>query len=288
MLLDTTKEIQKKELEMLLYFTNFCNEHNLMFYLCGGGLIGAIRHQGFIPWDDDLDVFMPRDDYEKLSQLWDKYADKKRYSYCRTNQYLNYHDAGASIRDNNTTFINRHSIQEDICHGLALEIMPIDGCPSNKVKRAFQLFYAMMFSLFNVQRLPNNKGVLFRVMAKIIYSLIPSQTFRYKIWSFAEKRMMQYKWADVEQVTELIGSLKGMKLIHPKKDFDSVIYKKFEGHDIPVMSGYDRYLRLIWGDYMKLPPEKDRKAKHDAVYIDMNTPYTQYKGKYYCISERKK
>ena len=79
-----TKEIQEKELNMLLYFKEFCDKHNLRFYLCGGGLIGAIRHNGFIPWDDDLDLFMPRPDYEKLAELWPKYADTERYTYCRT------------------------------------------------------------------------------------------------------------------------------------------------------------------------------------------------------------
>ena len=101
-----TKEIQEKELNMLLYFKEFCNKHNLRFYLCGGGLIGAIRHNGFIPWDDDLDLFMPRPDYEKLAKLWPKYADTERFTYCRTDRDHIYHDAGASIRDNNTTFIN--------------------------------------------------------------------------------------------------------------------------------------------------------------------------------------
>ena len=81
-----TKEIQEKELNMLLYFKEFCDKHNLRFYLCGGGLIGAIRHNGFIPWDDDLDLFMPRPDYEKLAELWPKYADTERFTYCRTDR----------------------------------------------------------------------------------------------------------------------------------------------------------------------------------------------------------
>lgn len=277
------RRLQNKELEMLIYFRDFCEKHNLKFYLCGGGLIGAIRHKGFIPWDDDLDVFMPREDYERLAVLWKKYADTKRYKYCRTDKNVNYHDAGASIRDENTTFINRHSINEDICHGLALEIMPIDGCPRGKFNRMLQLFYAMVFALFNVQRLPDNKGKLFRKIASFVYSVIPNKSVRYFIWKFAEKQMMRYKWDKVDEVTELIGSLKGMKLRHPKSDFEEVVYVSFEGERIPLMKGYDRYLRLIWGDYMKLPPEKDRKAKHDAVLIDMDKSYRFYKGKYYCI-----
>ena len=280
-----TKEIQEKELNMLLYFKEFCNKHNLRFYLCGGGLIGAIRHNGFIPWDDDLDLFMPRPDYEKLAKLWPKYADTERFTYCRTDRDHIYHDAGASIRDNNTTFINRHSMHEDVCHGLALEIMPIDGCAPGKISRALQLVWAMTFALFNAQRLPDNKGPTYRASAGYIYKIFSSQSIRYHIWRFAEKRMTQYDFDTSDECTELIGSLKGMKLRHPREDFASVVYKDFEGYQIPVMKGYERYLRLIWGDYMQLPPIEQRVAKHDAVFADLHTPYKEYKGIYYAKKE---
>ncbi|MDU1973254.1 LicD family protein [Veillonella rogosae] len=276
-----TKEIQEKELTMLLYFKEFCDKHYLRFYLCGGGLIGAIRHNGFIPWDDDLDLFMPRPDYEKLAELWPKYADTERYTYCRTDRHHIYHDAGASIRDNNTTFINRHSMHEDICHGLALEIMPIDGCAPGKISRALQLMWAMTFALFNAQRLPDNKGPMYRALAGCIYKVFSSQSVRYHIWRFAEKQMTKYDFNTSKECTELIGSLKGMKLRHPQEDFASVVYKDFEGHQIPVMKGYERYLRLIWGDYMQLPPVEQRVAKHDAAFADLHTPYKEYRGIYY-------
>lgn len=279
---DLTKQIQQKELSMLLYFKEICEKHNLTFYLCGGGLIGAVRHKGFIPWDDDIDLFMPRPDYEKLGAVWNQYADTEHYSYCRTDEKNIYHDAGASIRDNYTTFINRHSVNEDICQGLALEIMPIDGCPKSKINGAFQMFFAMIFSLFNAQRLPDNKGKFVRFCSRILYGIIKSAKLRYKIWRFAERKMIKYAWHECSEVTELIGSIKGMKLRHPKSDFDTVTYLDFEGYKIPVMIGYDRYLRLIWGDYMQLPPVEKRVAKHDAVFIDMNNGYLHYKGIYYC------
>ena len=282
----TAHDIQAKELNMLLVFKEFCDAHNLRFYLCGGGLIGAIRHKGFIPWDDDLDIFMPRPDYEKLAELWPIHGDK-RYTYCRTTRDKIYHDAGASIRDEETTFINRHSVNEDICHGLALEIMPIDGCPKSTVKRFFQLMWAMTFALFNAQRLPDNKGKVYRMLAGCIYKVISKPSWRYHIWRFAEKQMSQYDFDTSHEVTELIGSLKGMKLRHPRQDFDHVVYKEFEGHQIPVMAGYERYLRLIWGDYMQLPPVEQRVAKHDAVYIDMDRSYTNYKGIHYLVNEHR-
>ena len=281
----TTKELQNKMLEMLLYFDAFCKENELKYYLCGGGLIGAIRHKGFIPWDDDIDLFMPRSDYERLAILWPQKVDPNRYMYCRTDRYKIYHDAGASIRDVNTTEINKHSVNDDICHGIAMEIMPIDGCPKSKVLRFFQLLNAFVFSLFNAQRLPDNKGTLVRVMAVLAYKIVRSPEQRYRIWKRAENRMSKYKWSDCDEVTELIGSIKGMLLRHPKRDFEKVVYKNFEGYQIPVMAGYERYLRLIWGDYMQLPPIEKRVAKHDVVYLSTTEPYKQFKGKYYCCKK---
>lgn len=283
---EQTKALQSKALEILLYFKDFCEEHGLLFYLCGGCCIGAIRHNGFIPWDDDVDVFMPRDDYEKLAVLWPKYADTDRYTYCRTNKTENYHDAGASIRDNNTTFINKHSVDEDICHGLGLEIMPIDGYPNSKFKRFKQLIFAMIFALFNVQRLPDNKGKFLRVLARVIYAIIPSKKLRYKIWKYSEKQMSKYKWDECGYVTELIGSVKGMLLKHPKEWFETAVYKDFNGYKMPVMAGYDQYLRRIFGDYMQLPPEEKRIPKHNTVYINLNESYKKYKGVYYCVKNQ--
>ena len=280
-----TKDLQAKMLEMLLYFDKFCRENHLKYYLCGGCLIGVIRHHGFIPWDDDVDLFMPRPDYERLAKLWPQKVDPAKYMYCRTDRDHVYHDGGASIRDVNTTEINRHSVNDDICQGIALEIMPIDGCPKSKIKRAIQLFHAFVFSLFNVQRPPDNKGRLIRTVSTLAYALVRSPGLRYKIWKRAERGMTRYSWDSCDEVTELIGSIKGMLLRHPKADFDNVVYKDFEGHSVPVMAGYDRYLHLIWGDYMALPPEEKRVAKHDVVYLSTTEPYAQFKGVYYCVDK---
>ena len=282
----TTQELQQKMLEILLYFDQFCKDNGLTYFLCGGCLIGAVRHHGFVPWDDDIDLFMPRKDYERLAKIWNEKADTSRYAYCRTDRYHIYHDGGASIRDINTTEINRHSVNEDICHGMALEIMPIDGCPKGKVRRAIQLFHAFVFSLFNVQRLPDNKGGLIRKVSGLVYAVVKSPELRYRIWKRAEKKMSRYDWDQCEEVTELIGSIKGMLLRHPKSDFDHTVLLDFEGHPIPVMAGYKTYLTKIWGDYMQLPPVEKRVAKHNTVYMSTTEPYRQFRGIYYLTGEK--
>lgn len=277
------REVQQKMLEILLYFDEFCRNNHLKYYLCGGCLIGAVRNKGFIPWDDDIDLFMPRPDYERLAEIWDEKADTSRYLYCRTNRYEVYHDAGASIRDVNTTEINRHSVNDDICHGMAIEIAPIDGCPKSKIKRIWQLINEGFFSLFNVQRLPDNKGKFLRYLSAAVYKVVRSPAIRYRIWRKCEENMTKYSWDECENVTESIGYIRAMLFVHPKADFDNVEYLDFENYKIPVMAGYKRYLTMMWGDYMKLPPEEQRVAKHDLVYLSTTETYKKFKGIYYCV-----
>lgn len=282
----TFDKMQKKMLEMLLYFRDFCQAHNLMFYLCGGGAIGAIREHGFIPWDDDIDCFMPRKDYELFPILWEKYGDKNKYVFCRSNKDINFHHSCSSLRDPSTTFICKYNQNLDICHGIALEFAPIDGCPDSKIKRYIQLFYAFTYALFNTQRLPNNKGRVFRMLAAIIYKIVPSSKIRYKLWKHAEKEMSKYSWDDCEQVTELIGSIKGMLYTHPKEWFSAQKWVDFEGYQVPVMAGYHEYLTRIFGDYMKRPPEDQQKPKHELEFVDMDHPYTYYKGIKYLVNKK--
>lgn len=275
--------LQNKSYEILCYFKNFCEAHGLKFFLAGGTLIGAVRHAGFIPWDDDIDVFMLRDDYEKLAILWGKYADVNRYSYCRTNNKENYHNTGASIRDNNTTFINRHSVNDDINHGLQIDILPLDYVPSNKLECILQRFWAMIFSLYNAQRLPDRQGNIVRILSDVLLKVIPNKKIRFFIWNEAEQRMCKYKKEDSQGIVELTSGLKAMKRIFSFEIFDSVIYKKFVNEEMPIMTGYDEYLKKVWGDYMRLPPLSEQVAKHNTVFIDLDNSYKKYKGIYYCV-----
>ena len=128
----TIQEIQSKLLEILLYFQKFCQENGLGFVLAGGTCLGAVRHKGFIPWDDDVDVFMLRDDYEKLCRIWDEKADTEHYSCVRSNDQFNIRHSATEIKDNNTTFINRHSVDLDIHQGLMIDVIPLDAVPKSK------------------------------------------------------------------------------------------------------------------------------------------------------------
>ena len=279
------REIQMKGLEILLYFKKFCEENNLLFYFCGGCCIGTLRHKGFIPWDDDVDVFMPRKDYERLKELWPQKADTSRYSLCRTDEHTYTRILPTTIRDNNTAFIRTRQYDLDINQGLMMDILPLDGGPSGKFQRKMQIMWALLFSMFNTQEAPTSKGKLFNLAGRFLLTIFHSQKMRYKIWRFAEKKMSQYDIDECDKITELYARYQYMVNEYPKEAFTSAVYKEFEGYRMPIPVGYDTYLKMAFGNYMELPPEDARKAKHDVIFCDLKHSYLDYKGKYYCIED---
>ena len=283
---ETLKKMQQKMLAMLVYFKKFCDRFHLSFWLIGGGAIGAVREHGFVPWDDDVDVQMPRPDYERFHRLWKKYGAKDKYVLCRTNKKVNYHHCASSLRDPNTTFICTYNKYSELCHGISLEIGAMDAAPDSKILQYKQIFDGYVFALFNNQRLPNNRGEFLRFATKVIYTLIPSKEIQDWIWIRAEKGKAKYSWEKAKYVKELWGKTSFINF--PKEWFDHVVYFDFEGYKMPLMAGYHQYLTMIFGDYMKRPPAAERVAKHDIVFIDMDHPYTDYRGIYYFPEKGKK
>lgn len=263
------RKIQEKELECLIYFKKFCDEHNLLFYFCGGCCIGAIRHKGFIPWDDDIDIFMPRSDYEKLYKLWDN--DKhNRFKLLRTNDKMFTGNIFTTIIDSNTTCIKSEQKHLNIPHGLMMDIFPLDGCPNSNFKRKLQMLHCIIYSLFLSQVIPEKHGKIITLGSKILLGTFRSPKIRKKIWKYCERKMSQYKISDCEYITELCAGPHYMKNKYPKEIFASAVYKDFENFQMPVPIGYDKYLRIAFGDYMKLPSPDEQKPHHDIVFYDLN------------------
>ena len=280
-----TRKIQEKLLEILLYFQQFCQEHDLRFTLAGGTCLGAVRHRGFIPWDDDVDVFMLREDYERLGGMWERFADTGRFACVRSNEQYNIHHTATEIKDSSTTFINRHSVDLDIHQGLMIDVIPLDAVADGGAARLMQMAHGMMYCCFNFQRLPEHKGRLFYYMTKTALDIVRSPKARYRIWKHEEKMHSRYAVEEHPLVASFGEGLSIMRQRFPKEWFLHPGTAVFEGHEMPVPADVDQYLRISYGDYMQLPPEEDRVPRHDTVFMDLEHGYKQYRGVKYFVQK---
>lgn len=279
-------DFQSELLVLLKEFIKICEKYNLRWWIDSGSLIGTLRHNGFIPWDDDLDVAMPRPDYEKLWSLRDEVNKNGRFLICRTGEKKNYHHRVMQLVDTNTTFIHTRSAHEDIEHGVYIDVLPIDGRAPTKLGFLNQAFNASLYSIYNIQCLPEyNDGKTVGTIVKIALAIIQNKHLRYKIWKHCEKRMTRWDFDKTEYVCQICCDTRTMRTPFKSEWVRSVKKHQFEDIEVNIPIGADLFLRQYFGDYMQLPPEEKRHPVHNTVLIDLEHPYTQYRGKYYCVEK---
>lgn len=283
----TIRQYQLKVFEIFKYFKKICEDNNLTYWCGGGTMLGAVRHGGFIPWDDDIDVFMPRKDYNRLYEIWNKVADTTHYALARTDKSHNYHHTDMWIVDLQTTYIYKYSENEDIFHGCYIDVIPFEGCPSSFFKRIKQIYHSILYGIYNVQRLPDNQSRFLRLPTKIALSLVRNPEKRYQIWKNHENKMSKYDFYKSKFVKETITSFKGLFRKYNRELFQT-IDMPFEGIMVKIPMGYDKYLTRIYGDYMQAPsnPLNSMKKRYDVIkYINLKEPFTKYRGIHYLEKE---
>lgn len=267
------RKLQLKELDILNHFHNFCEINGLTYFVCGGCLIGSLRYQKFIPWDDDADVFMPRADYQRFIELWQKQKADGRFVLLNETDDTFTRNSFATLVDTSMTLVKNYQKDLNIPHGVAFDIFPIDPRPDKKVQKYLQYFWCIIYSLFRAQTIPEKHGGVMAFGSKILLGIFRSFNVRKKIWKFAEKRMTQYKTEDCNKVCELCAGPRIMKNEYPKELFENTVDITFEGCRFKAMEGYDKYLKIAFGDdYMTPPPVEQQVVSHDLAYIDFDTP----------------
>ena len=158
----TLRKLQLVELEALDFLDAFCRKHSLTYALCGGCLIGAVRSKSFVPWDDDIDVLMPRPDYEKFLELYKKENPSERFVLLDADENKTYGNIFAVLMDTEHTLVKEYQKDMDMPHGIPLDIFPIDGLAPTKFGRYIQYMWTMIYSLFRSSIVPQNQGGLLK------------------------------------------------------------------------------------------------------------------------------
>lgn len=264
--------LQLKELGILKYFRDFCDSHNITYYLCGGCLIGSLRYKSFIPWDDDADVFMPREDYQRFIKTYLEENPSERFLLLNETDETFTRNCFATLVDTSATLVKNYQADLDIPHGVAFDIFPVDPRPSG-MKKKFQLFWCIIYSLFRAQTVPEKHGGIMALGSKVLLGIFRGFKIRKKIWKFAERHMTKYKLSDCDYICELCAGPRIMKNEYPKELFDGTAEVEFEGESFKAMKGYREYLALAFGEHFMTPPPKEEQVvTHDLKYLDLNKP----------------
>lgn len=249
--------------EVLQEVHRFCTQNGITYSLCGGSLIGAIRHKGFIPWDDDVDIFMPRPDYDKFVRTFQDNNKYKLFTLERNNSYLNF----ARVCEMEKTIISPYTYWTKETTGVCIDIFPIDGIPETeeeyKVGRAAELkkLDNLMFQLRGVKTPYSTAKTLIR-FGKLLGKKIMYGLYDYDKYVEKYQTLMKNDFDKCENVGQMSCPVTIFKEFQPKSWFLDTIEVDFEGHKACVIKEFDKQLRHIFGDYMQLPPEDQRMPKH--------------------------
>lgn len=254
--------IKNIELQILLSFDAFCKEKRLKYYLAGGTLLGAIRHKGFIPWDDDIDVCMPRKDYLKFVKSFDGHNE---HLEVHSNLKGNFGAPFAKIVDTRTRIDSKY-VQNDIDTHLWIDVFPIDGLPKDlaKVKKIYNKcdFYRTLLLLTDAKL--GEGTTAFRKYSKYILKPVARIYGKERCIESIERIAARYFYDDSEYVGAITWGLYGAGERMLKSEFEQAVEVEFEGYKFPAFSCWDSYLKGLYGDYMQLPPVNQRKT-HDMV-----------------------
>lgn len=259
--IETNEELRQIQMDLLKAFHGFCKSHNICYSLAYGTLLGAIRHKGYIPWDDDIDVCMLRREYEKLEETFPDTL-KNRYAFYTLNRNKEWNRAYGKFF--NTKTIEIENAKNDLGIGVGIDVFPIDDVSDDNKKfecfRRKRLFLIQAHTIKNI--LWNNERSLKKnVVISLGHFLLCPFSSRF-IAKCIDKYARKQNGNSYTQVFRSCDTIVGKKSF-PKTSFDSYVDVPFEGNEFKAMAGYDAYLKSCYGDYMKLPP-KEKQVSHHA------------------------
>lgn len=263
------KQLKECELEMLRSFKEICDKLGIKYYILGGTLLGAVRHKGFIPWDDDVDVFIPRKEYEIFLEKAQSLMPEKYFLQTHLTDE-NYPNNFAKMRDSSTTFIEKTCRHIDMNHGVYIDIFPLDFYPDGIKGKIFSIKKKLLTWRINRAFDFGKQSLKSKIAAFISTLVYPS------LKKAVLKREKLYGGVtEGGRVINNSGAWEEKEIV-PASWCGEGVPLEFEGLSMRGPDKYDEWLTFVYGDYMALPPEEERVPHHFVEAFDIDKPYTEY------------
>lgn len=269
------RDVQQEELRILKAFDHLCRLNGLNYQLFAGTLLGAIRHKGFIPWDDDIDVCMPRSDYERLLRVA-KAGLGSEFFLQTTNTDPAFIWQFAKIRLNDTRFIERYTQEFDIHHGVFIDVFPLDRVDRATIMGKFHWLCLTVMSYLNLVkcealcrdiRNPIRRCVALALRKAMLF--VPKRYFEKMLW----RLMTVFNSRDTKFVSHLSNGVNASRFKRytvRESDIWETIEGEFEGSKFPIPKNFHVVLSSLFGEYMALPPESKRQPHHGVIEIQLS------------------
>ena len=262
------RPLQLHILNILLAVDKVCCEHDLRYYLWAGTMLGAVRHRGFIPWDDDMDICMPRPDYDRLMAHAHEWLPAPYEAICADNTPT-YPGGFGKVIDASTTLIERE--HSDYLGGVYIDVFPLDGVPSSKLAQRFNCIrYAILDKLiYYIHRDPYKHGHgLDSIIIRTMQTLFHHKTLQDAI------RRIRVKY-DYDSSSKVLDYDDGLSGITEKSVLGNPTPIEFEGCQLMGVEKWNDYLSKKYGDYMTIPQHNEQR-QHNFFYLDYHLPYREY------------
>ena len=272
---ETLRRLQLTQLDILRVIDSFCNKEGIQYSLYAGTLLGAVRHQGFIPWDDDLDICMERSEYEHFLQAWDR-DPPEGYLLQNKENTPTFTQSFTKIRKKHSTFLQYDWEAGKYHTGIFVDVFPIDRMPTGKTGKALFQWRCLQYQLLTREFIPPKGSKLQKLVSRLILFSVPKDKRtdrRSRLLALITKDRKTHDPAvGIEMLSTILMPL-------PAAFLERYVRLPFEDGQYMCSALWHEYLTAKFGDYMNLPPEKERTWRHHPILLDFERDYRELQGR---------